>query len=192
MQTPVEIVFDDLDPSPAVDARIRRRIGRLERLYGGITSCHVAVRQPHRHQRKGRLFTVRIETRVPGQTLVVSEKPGDIHAHDDAVVAVRDAFDAMERELETWLAKVSGAVKTSEGPPQGRIAELDPAQDCGHVAMSDGRLVYFHENSVVDPDFAELAVGDTVEVVVRYGESPLGPQASTVRRIPAQRFVPER
>ena len=35
-------------------------------------------------------------------------------------------------------------------------------------------------------------LGDTVDVVVRYGERPLGTQTSTVRRILAQRFVPAR
>jgi cold shock CspA family protein len=57
--------------------------------------------------------------------------------------------------------------------------------------MTDGRLVYFHRHSVVEPAFDALEVGDPVEVVVRSKESDVGPQASTVRRIGAQRFVPD-
>jgi ribosomal subunit interface protein len=191
MQTPLEIVFDDIDSSPAVEQRIRERVRRLERFYDGITSCHVALSTPHRHQRKGRIWNVRIEVRVPGTELVTSRKPGDVDAHEDLLVAIRDAFDVMERELKSWHAKVQGEVKTHVPPPQGRVQELDRDRGFGQIAMTDGRLVYFHRNSVVEPDFDALALGDPVEVVVQTKESDVGPQASTVRRIGAREFVPE-
>jgi ribosome-associated translation inhibitor RaiA/cold shock CspA family protein len=191
MQTPLEIVFDDIDSSPAVEQRIRERVRRLERLYDGITSCHVALSTPHRHGRKGQRWSVRIETRVPGAELVTSRKPGDVQAHEDLFVAIRDAFDVMERELKSWHAKVQGEVKTHVPPPQGRIQELDRERGFGQIAMTDGRHVYFHRNSVVDADFEALDLGDPVEVVVQSKESDVGPQASTVRRIGAQAFVPE-
>jgi len=191
MQTPLELVFDDVESSPAVEQRVRERVGRLERFYDGITSCHVALSTPHRHQRKGRHWSVRIEVRVPGTELVTSREPGDVEAHEDLLVAIRDAFDAMERELNAWHAKIQGDVKTQVPPPQGRIRELDRQRGFGQIAMTDGRLVYFHRNSVVEPDFDALEPGDPVEVVVRAKESDLGPQASTVRRIGALEFVPE-
>jgi ribosome-associated translation inhibitor RaiA/cold shock CspA family protein len=191
MQTPVELVFDDVESSPAVEQRVRERVRRLERFYDGITSCHVALGTPHRHQRKGRQWSVRIELRVPGTELVVSRQPGDVGAHEDLPVAIRDAFDAMERELKSWRAKVDGEVKTHVPPLQGRIRELDPQRGFGQIATTDGRLVYFHRNSVVEPDFESLQLDDPVEVVVQAKESDLGPQASTVRRIGALQFVPE-
>jgi len=191
MQTPVEIVFDDIESSSAIEQRIRDRVRRLERFYGGITSCHVALSAPHRHQRKGERWNVRIEVRVPGTELVTSRKPGDVDAHEDVFVAIRDAFDVMERELKAWHAKVRGEVKTHAVPPQGRIQELDRERGFGQIAMTDGRLVYFHRNSVVDADFEALELGDPVEVVVQAKESDVGPQASTVRRIGARAFVPE-
>ncbi|MFP4126682.1 MAG: HPF/RaiA family ribosome-associated protein [Alphaproteobacteria bacterium] len=191
MQTPVEIVFDDVDASSAVEQRIRERVRRLERFYDGITSCHVALTTPHRHQRKGQLWDVRIEVRVPGAELVTSRNPGDIAAHEDLRVAIRDAFDVMERELKAWRAKVQGEVKTRAVAPQGRIQELDRERGFGQIAMTDGRLVYFHRNSVVGVDFDALAPGEPVEVVVQAKESDVGPQASTVRRIGARAFVPE-
>ncbi len=190
METPVEIVFDDVESSPAVEQRIRERVRKLERFYQRITSCHVAVRKPHRHGRKGNRWDVRVEVRVPGTELVTSRKPGDVNAHEDLLVAVRDAFDAMERELKSWAAKAQGDVKTHAPPPQGKIQELEPARDFGQIAMNDGRLVYFHRNSVVDTDFDALEIGDPVEVVVRSKESDVGPQASTVRRIGGRQYVP--
>jgi hypothetical protein len=35
MQTGVEIVFHNMDRSPAVEAKVRERIERLERRFGG-------------------------------------------------------------------------------------------------------------------------------------------------------------
>lgn len=111
MQTPLEIAFVDTAPSPAAEARIRERVKRLERHFDGITSCHVYVAAPHQHQRKGNLFEIRIEVRVPGAELAVADKPGDIHAHEDIYVAIRDSFDAMERQLEAWKQRIHGDVK---------------------------------------------------------------------------------
>lgn len=102
MQTPLEIAFVDTETSAAVEARIRERVERLERHFDGITSCHVYVAAPHQHHRKGNRFEIRVEVRVPGQELAVADKPGDINAHEDVYVAIRDSFDAMERRLEDW------------------------------------------------------------------------------------------
>lgn len=111
MQTPLEIAFVDTATSPAAEARIRERVTRLEKHFGSITSCHVFVAAPHQNHRKGNHFEVRIELRVPGAELAISNKPGDIDAHEDVYVAIRDAFDAMERQLEEWKRRVRGEVK---------------------------------------------------------------------------------
>ena len=102
MQTALEIAFVDTQRSPAVEADVRNRVTKLERLCDRITSCHVFVAAPHQHHRKGNQFEVRIELRVPGTELAVSNQPGDSNAHFDVHVAVRDAFDAMERQLTKW------------------------------------------------------------------------------------------
>ena len=189
MQSPLEITFGNMGRSEAVEAAVRERVARLEQLFDGITSCHVIVDAPHHHHRKGNHYEVRLEVRVPGTELAVNNRPGDVHAHEDVYVAIRDAFNAMERQLKRWKASMRGPPKAREAPLQGRIAELNPAEGFGQIATTDGRLVYFHRNSVVDGEFAELAKGDTVELVVRHRESELGPQASTVRPIGAMRFV---
>jgi ribosomal subunit interface protein len=106
METPLEIAFVDTDSSPAAETQIRERVARLERRFDRITSCHVYVAAPHRQHRKGNEFEVRIELRVPGTELVVANRPGDAHAHDDLYVAIRDAFQAMESQLEEWKGKV--------------------------------------------------------------------------------------
>ncbi len=188
MQTPIEIAFIDTAPSPAVEARIRERAERLERYCDGITSCHVYVAEPHRHHRKGNLYEVRIEVRVPGTELATSDRPGNVFAHEDVYVAVRDAFDAMERQLEKWKRVARHEVKAHDTPLQGRV-ELHPTEDYGKIATTVGGLVYFHRNSVVAGKFDALAVDDPVELVVAYGESAEGPQATTVRPISRMAFA---
>lgn len=189
MQTPLEIHFNNMERSEAVEAAVRQRTGKLEQLYDGITSCHAFVDAPHHHHRKGNHYEVRLEVRIPGKELVVNNKPGDVNAHEDVHLAIRDAFNAMERQLKRWKRQVRGEPRGREAPLQGRIAEIHPGQGYGQIATTDHRLIYFHKNSVVDADFADLKVDDSVELVVQTGESEKGPQASTVRPIGSLQFV---
>lgn len=188
MQTPIQIRFTNIDRSEAVETVIRARAERLPKFASGITSCHVYVEDTS-HRRKGNRYKVRVEVRVPGAEIAVNAKPGDIRAHDDILVAVRDAFDAMERRLKRRKPNPLAASSGRATPLQGRVAELHAEERFGQIEARDGRLVYFHANSVVNDDFARLGVGDTVELVVQEDESEKGPQASTVRRIGPMKFV---
>lgn len=190
METPLELSFKNLQPSDFVEGLVRERVARLERLHDRITSCHVYIEAPHRRRRKGNRYEVRLEVRVPGTELAVASKPGDINAHEDINVAVRDAFNAMERQLKRRKQRMGGDVKVHEGDLQGRITEIDHEKGYGHIMAVDGRLVYFHENSVVGGVFRDLGRDDPVELVVQSEESELGPQASTVRPIRGMQFEP--
>ena len=190
MQTPVEIAFKHVEPTDEIKALISEKSSQLEDFHDGITSCHVYVRAPHQSQKTGNLYEVTIEVRVPGQELVVrrhqDDQPERAHLH----VAIRDAFDAMRQELKDAARKLQGDVKHHDGPLQGKIAEIRHDEGYGQIIATDNRLIYFHENSVVDGDFAELTQGDPVELVVQTDESAIGPQASTVRRIGALEYDP--
>lgn len=188
METPLELTFKNMDKSDFVEGLIRERVEKLERLYDGITSAHVYVLAPHKHHHKGNHYEVRIEVRVPGTELLVTGKPGDVNAHEDINVAVRDSFNAMERQLKKWKQRVSGEVKAHEGPLKGKITEIDHGQGYGNIIAADGRLVYFHENSVTNVAFEDLKQGDPVELVVPPKEGDAGPQASSVRKISDVKF----
>lgn len=190
METPVEIAFTDIEPSDEIKALVNEKIDHLEQFYGGITSCHVYIRAPHRSQQTGSRYAVTIEVRVPGTELVVHTKD-DVPEHEHLRVTVRDAFSAMDRKLERWKQKHRGDVKTLIGPLQGRIVEIDQHRGFGQIIATDHRLIYFHRNSVVDGAFEELRLRDPVELVVQTGESEIGPQASTVRRIGTMAFDPD-
>jgi len=190
MEQPLELKFTDMPPSEFVERDIRDRVARLERLFDRITSCHVYVTAPHKRHQKGNRYEIRLEVRVPGNELVVNNQPGDVHAHEDIHVAVRDAFNAMERQLKKHKAKLSGDVKSSAATGQlhGQVKEIDHERGFGQIIAADGRLVYFHANSVIDGSFDELGQGDPVQLVVQSDESAIGPQASTVKPISETRF----
>jgi ribosome-associated translation inhibitor RaiA/cold shock CspA family protein len=190
METPLELSFTNMDPDADLDALVREKVSHLEKLLGRITSCHVYVRAPHQRHRKGNLYGVRIEVRVPGTELFVDSGKGDAPAHEHPQVAIRDAFHAMERRVKKWKQKAAHDVKLHEGPLQGRIAEIHHDRGFGQIIATDNRLIYFHRNSVVGGDFDELRPRDTVELVVQTGESEIGPQASTVRPIGALKYDP--
>ena len=183
MQIPVEVTFRNMDPSEAVEAKIRKKAEKLERYFDRIVSCRVVVESPHRRHQKGKLYNLRIDIGVPGREIVVTHSGPKNHAHEDIYVAVRDAFNAATRQLEDHARKVRGDVKSHEVPPHGKVVRLFPYQGYGFVAMSDGREIYFHRNSVVNNAFDQLEVGHEVRVAVAEGESAEGPQASTVTPI---------
>jgi ribosomal subunit interface protein len=183
MQIPVEVTFRGMDPSEAVEAKIRKKAEKLERYFDRIVSCRVVVESPHRRHQKGKLYNLRIDIGVPGREIVVTHSGPKNHAHEDIYVAVRDAFNAATRQLEDHARKVRGDVKSHEVPPHGKVVRLFPYQGYGFVAMSDGREIYFHRNSVVNNAFDQLEIGHEVRVAVAEGESAEGPQASTVTPI---------
>jgi ribosome-associated translation inhibitor RaiA len=47
MRIPLEISFKNLDPSPAIEARIREKADKLDRFYQHIMRCRVTVEVPH-------------------------------------------------------------------------------------------------------------------------------------------------
>ncbi|MCX4187279.1 HPF/RaiA family ribosome-associated protein [Methylophaga sp. OBS4] len=187
MQLPLQITFRQMEPSEALETKIRERMEELEQFYNQIMSCNVVVEMSHKHHHQGNLFQVRIDLRVPRKELVVSRGPDLNHAHENPYVAVRDAFDAMKRQLEAHSRIQRREVKMHEAPPHGKISVLFPKEDYGRITCADGRDIYFHRNSVVGADFDGLETGMEVRFADEMGEA--GPQASSVRLIGKHHIV---
>lgn len=102
MQKPLEITFRHMEPSEALEAAIREKAKKLERFHAEIIGCSVVVETPHKHHHQGNLFHIRVDVTVPGKEIVVKRSPDEHHAHEDPYVAVRDAFDAVLRQLENY------------------------------------------------------------------------------------------
>lgn len=99
MLHPTEIVFRGMPPSAAVEARIREKVSALEKLSDRIDHCRVIFDAPHHTGQKGSMFSVSIELGLPGGEVIVNREHHDDRAHEDAYIAIRDAFDAARRQL---------------------------------------------------------------------------------------------
>jgi len=180
MQIPLQITFRNMSPSFVVQAHIRERAKALGRRFGRIMACRVMVEASARHHRKGKLYHVRVDLTVPGREIVVSRDPAQHQAHEDALVAVRDAFDAASRRLQDYARTARSDVKLHAVPDHGRIARLFKEKDYAFIRSSTGDEIYMHRNALAAGSFDALAEGDEVRYVVSEGEGDMGPQASTV------------
>jgi len=179
MQLPLQITFRNFEPSDAVKAQVNDRASKLDRFYDGIIGCRVVIESPHRHHHQGKIFHVRIDLTVPQGEIVVNREPEENHAHEDVFVAIRDAFNAVQRQLEDYARAQRGAIKAHAAPAQGRVVRLFADQGYGFIATPDAREIYFHRNAVLNGEFVRLTIGAKVEFVEQSGEQ--GPRASTVR-----------
>jgi ribosomal subunit interface protein len=175
MKVPIQITFHDIAPSEAVEAKIRERLDALDQFSPHIVRCEVWIDAPHRHRRKGRRYTVRIRVTAHQGELRVDRQP----AQDDIYIAIRDAFDAIRRQLEDYERRYRGDVKAHEQPPRAQVLRLFPAEGYGFLRTPEGREIYFHRNSVRDVAFDELCVGTPVSFAEEAGLD--GPQATVVR-----------
>ena len=121
---PLQVTFQDMTVSPAVRAHIAERADGLKRFHGRIMSCRVVVRaSAHRHH-KGNLYSIAVDLKLPGREIAATRASAARKAHADIYVAIRDAFDAVERRLE-GVARRRG--HTARLPPGETGAATFPA-----------------------------------------------------------------
>lgn len=179
MKRPSQITFHGVDAGEELRALIEEKIARLETLHDGLLGVRVAVERPHQHQRLGRLYVVRVELTLPGRELVVAREQGDAESHENALIAVRDAFRAAERQLRDFVEARRALARGEQArPAAGQVVRLFPYEGYGFLLSGDGREIYFERGAVLHDEFERLRVGQ----VVHYAESEgvAGPRASTV------------
>jgi ribosome-associated translation inhibitor RaiA/cold shock CspA family protein len=160
MQVPLQITYQNMPHSEALDARIRDKVAKLEHLHPHIMSCRVTVDELDRHHQRGKHFCVRLDVRVPQHEIAVNRD------HDeDVYVALRDAFAAATRKLEDIVRLQRREVKAHEVPRLGTVVRLFPEDGCGFIAGADGNEYYFSRENVAEPSFEQLEVGVTVQFI---------------------------
>src|SRR5687767_6864932 len=127
MQVPLEISTRRIELSPDLEADLRRRGTKMERLYDRITSGRIGVERESFHHNEGGPYRVRLDITVPGSELVANKEAEDLNT------AIRDAFQAAERQVEEFSRRRRGEVKTPVGPPTGRVVRLFPEEGFGFV-----------------------------------------------------------
>lgn len=116
---PIEVTFRNMDRSDALEAEARRRAQKLATLWSGVISCRIVGEATQRSpaQPVAKFFLFRIEVAVPGEDIHASN---DIHKEEsarDPYLAMRDAFDAAERQL---LDRVGRLRARAGAQPAGR------------------------------------------------------------------------
>lgn len=105
MPIPTVVTFQNMERSEALETRVHEKMQKLERFADRITRCRVTVEAPNRKHQQGGQFDVRIDLHLAGTELVVNGKQDP--SHEDAYVALRDAFAAAVRQLEDHVGKHS-------------------------------------------------------------------------------------
>ena len=173
MKVPAEISARNVNLTEEMEDLIRGKADKLNTFHDGIISCKIMVDVPHRSQRKGVSYNVRIDMSIPGSEVVVKREPNeDLHR------AIVSAFDVAERRLKELTNKQRGAVKIHMEKPVARVTRVFPDDGYGFLESPDGREIYFHENAVLNGKLAEIKIGAVVSYVEQLGEK--GAQASSV------------
>jgi ribosomal subunit interface protein len=105
MISDTQVLFRGVDHSPAVEEAVQKRAEKLERFSDQIQSLRVTVESPHNNHHKGKVYHVGVEAFIPNHDIHVSHEQHDKHEHEDIYVAIRDAFNALERRLKGVYGK---------------------------------------------------------------------------------------
>jgi ribosome-associated translation inhibitor RaiA len=139
----IQITFRNMEPSPAVAARIEMEAAKLDRYYPRITSCRVVVEAPHRQHKSREGFHLGINIDVPRAEIVVRHEPAQRRAmtqngatrwvkhlevrqpHNDIYIVIRDAFCSARRQLEDYARRMRGDVKGHCRTPTLRVEKAE-------------------------------------------------------------------
>jgi cold shock CspA family protein len=181
MQIPLEIAYRGIEKSDDIEALIREKTQKLEKICSYISSCRIAIEKPQKHQKSGNPYRVRIDVTVPpGHELIASREPSQGDMHTNLLTEIREAFDAVRRQLRELVERQRGEMKTHpQQEVHAVVSKLFREEGYGFLKTLDGREIYFHRNSVLGDEFDTLSVGTGVNFSEQPGEK--GPHASTVR-----------
>lgn len=122
MRSTPQITWQNLSPSEAIEANIRKHIAKLEKFTDRPIDCRVVIQVPHRHHHQGNIYQVQINLTVPGGELVVNRHPTEHQAHEDPYLAIQDAFESAERQLKDYTQRQRGEIKThNQEVPADRV-----------------------------------------------------------------------
>jgi len=113
---PVQITFRHIEPSAAVETRVRELTDHLGVFSDRIQSCRVVIDSPHRHHHQGKVFNVKVQLALPGEDVVVDMERPDRDGHEDVYVVLRDAYDAAKRQLQQRMSMLRGETNLREKP----------------------------------------------------------------------------
>jgi cold shock CspA family protein len=179
-----EITWRGMKKRSDLDRHIRLKAAKLDRYHDRIISCRVAVEKEQKEQHAGGSFRIRVIVRVPpGKEMIGRYESGELESNFHPEVAVKEAFDAIRRQLLKVKNKQQGETKSHPMQEElvGHVITLFRDKAYGFIRTREGREMFFHKNAVLNDDFDRLDIGTGVRYFPSEGEK--GPQASTVQII---------
>ena len=101
MKKGLQVVYRGIEYSKAVDRNIRKNVTKLERYCDKITGCRIVIDVPHNNHKKGKQYHITIDVSVPNGEIVANNLQHDNAAHENIYAAIRDAFNATQRQLKS-------------------------------------------------------------------------------------------
>ena len=87
MQTPVEIEYQQMAASPAIQELVDEHVRKLEERYGRITACRIVVKGPGNRHQTGGLYDINIRLALPdGREVNIGRTPKADERHAELVV----------------------------------------------------------------------------------------------------------
>lgn len=86
-----------------------QKASKLARFSKQIISCRVVIELPHRHHQQGNRYNVRISVSVPGREIVTTHDSTESKNHQDLRLALVEAFESTERQLNDYIELKRGA-----------------------------------------------------------------------------------
>ena len=157
--------------------KIDEETSRLERHHAGfINHLRLTIEGTAHHKEGG--YELRVVASIPNDTVVVKRKG------EKVVPIVVDAFNTLGMQLKELQRKRRQSFKV---PPEaargtgseGIVKTIYPYESYGFIVTSQGREIYFHENSLKDITMNQLSEGDDVKFGEAEGDK--GPCAAWVR-----------
>ena len=115
MTNEFQIVYHNIDQTDAINEAVQKRIAKLERFCDQIITGRVVLDSPHNNHHKGKVYSVGLELHTSVKEVRVNQEQHDNHAHEDLYVAIRDAFNAAERQLKS-VDKKHRAIPITKNP----------------------------------------------------------------------------
>lgn len=160
MNPPLQITIRDTTNTPGIEARIRTRAAKLSHYFDRILNVRVVVEVPQKHKLQGKLFNVRLSVSVPGRELIVNHR-----LYEDLYIGIRDAFNAMYKQLESYREKMRQQIKHHPAELSGTVVRLNAEERYGFILGVSGEEYYFHETNVIHPTFNQLTTGMKVHFI---------------------------
>lgn len=103
MQQPVQITVRNMRASSALQGTIQELSAKLEAHHPEILHCRVAVEAETERPRQGRRYRVSVNLRIRSRDIVANH-----HLDENVQVALREAFESVERQLREQVDERRG------------------------------------------------------------------------------------